>query len=492
MKLLYLINTPVLLSLGLMFGCSSPTQQLPEEAETPKKLPNVVFIFTDDLGYGDVSSYNPDSKIITPNIDRLVSEGMQFTDAHTSSAVCTPSRYSLLTGRYCWRTEHKRGVQGGYGLPLITPDRMTLGNLFQDQGYATAAIGKWHVGMEWTLKEGHNRSEQSEATVDHTAPLKLTPVDQGFDYYFGTSGCTSDDGPFAFIENRQLIGNGLERIEGLNVVGDGDYIKDVWAIEGWEHERADTVFTNKAIAFMRDQVKNDKPFFTYLALSLPHIPWLPADFVKGSSGAGSRGDLVALIDYCLGEINMALKGLGIDDNTILIFSSDNGPREGVNGHQSAGQLRGLKGQVFEGGHRVPLIVRWPGNVPVGAVSDETICLTDFMATFAGILGVELPENAGEDSYDISPVLLGKNYQSPLREATVHHSGRGAYSIRQGDWKIIYGMLEAGEAPDDPENWTKRGYLFNLKEDPFETNNIYDQRPELVAEMNQLLYKYGIL
>lgn len=472
--------------------CSCGLQKQEEELKDPPKLPNVVFIFTDDLGYGDLSSYNPDSKIITPNIDRLVSEGMKFTDAHTSSAVCTPSRYSLLTGRYCWRTEHKRGVQGGYGLPLITPDRMTLGNLFQDQGYATAAIGKWHVGMEWTLKEGHHRSEQSEATVNHTAPLKLTPVDQGFDYYFGTSGCTSDDGPFAFIENRQLIGNALERIEGLNVVGDGDYIKDVWASEGWRHELADTIFTNRTIAFIRDQVDNDKPFFAYLALSLPHIPWLPADFVKGSTGAGPRGDQVALTDYCVGEIEKTLKELGIKDNTILVFSSDNGPREGINGHLSAGLLRGLKGQIFEGGHRVPLVVRWPAKVKAGSVSVETVCMTDFMATFANILGVELPINAGEDSYNFSSVLLGRDYQSPLRPATVHHSGAGAFAIRKGDWKIIYGELDHGESPDNPENWTKRGYLFNLREDPYETNNIYGQKPGLVAEMNQLLYDFGIL
>lgn len=471
------------LLLGAMVSCNSP-----DSAKV--KLPNVVFIFTDDLGYGDLSGYNAESKITTPNIDRLASEGMKFTDAHTSSAVCTPSRYSLLTGRYCWRTSHKRGVQGGYGLPLITPDRMTLGNLFQQRGYQTAAIGKWHVGMEWMLKEG--AEEQEEETVDHIAPLKVTPIDQGFDYYFGTSGCTSDDGPFAFIENRQLIGNPLERIEDLNVVGDADYIKDVWAAEGWQHEAADTIYTNKAIEFISEQVKNDKPFFAYLALSLPHIPWLPAEFVSGSTGAGPRGDLVALSDYCVGKIDQVLKDLGVEDNTIVIFSSDNGPRQGINGHSSAGKLRGLKGQIFEGGHRVPLVVRWPGKVQVGSVSDETVCMTDFMATFAGILGTELPENAGEDSYDFSPVLLGQEYSSPLRSSTVHHSGAGAFSIRKGDWKIIFGKVRGGEGPGDPETWTKTGYLFNLRQDPYETNNVYDQYPEIVSEMNQLLADYDAI
>ena len=482
-KLLFLISLWVL----TFSFCKAPNTVTDTVAQ-----PNVVFIFTDDLGYGDVSGYNDQSKIQTPHIDKLISEGMKFTDAHTSSAVCTPSRYSLLTGRYCWRTVHKRGVQGGYGLPLITQDRMTLGHLFGNNGYATAAIGKWHVGMEWTLKEGFKRNQQSEETVDFYAPLKNTPVDQGFDYYFGTSGCTSDDSPFAFIENRKLVSDQFERIEGLNVVGDGNYIKDVWASKGWQHEAADTIFTNVAINFMRKQVDNDKPFFTYLALSLPHIPWLPADFVKGSTEAGHRGDLVALTDYCVGKVMEALAEMGVEDNTMVVFSSDNGPRVGINGHSAAGELRGLKGQIFEGGHRVPLVVKWPGNIRPESVTNETVCMTDFMATFAEILNSDLPDNTGEDSYDISPVLLNKPYESPLRNATVHHSGRGAFAIRQGDWKIIFGELRQGEGPESSEFWTQRGYLFNMKEDQNEENNVYAQFPDKVKEMNQLLYEYEIL
>jgi len=459
------------------------THQLEED------LPNVIFVFTDDLGYGDVTCYNPESRINTPNIDRLAMQGMTFTDAHTAAAVCTPSRYGLLTGRYCWRTELKRGVHGGYDLPLITPERMTIGNLFQDKGYKTAAIGKWHVGMEWTLKEDIERDEQEEETVDHTAPLKITPVDQGFDYYFGTSGCTSDDSPFAFIENRNVLGNPLVPLEGLNVVGDGTFIKDVLMTEDWMHEKADTIFTNKAIEFMKKQVHNENPFFVYLALSLPHIPWTPAEFVKGSTGAGLRGDLVALIDFCMGEIDEALKEMGVEDNTIVIFSSDNGPREGVNGHQSAGPLRGQKGSIFEGGHRVPLIIKWPGKVEASSRTDETVCMTDFMSSFADMLGVELPDNAGEDSYNIMPVILGEQYESPLRESTVHHSGGGAFAIRKGDWKIIFGEVEHGEMPGDAVTWSEEGYLFNMKEDPYETRNVYDEYPEVVSQMNGLLEEY---
>ena len=480
----------LLLCLGLFMiitGCGQ--SKTAEDIQPPEDLPNVIFVFTDDLGYGDVTCYNPESKINTPNIDRLASQGMTFTDAHTASAVCTPSRYGLLTGRYCWRTELKRGVQGGYGLPLITPDRMTIGNLFQDRGYKTAAIGKWHVGMEWILKEGFAREGQEEETVDHTAPLKITPVDQGFDYFFGTSGCTSDDGPFAFIENRTVLGTPLVPLEGLNVVGDGTFIKDVLMTEDWMHEKADTIFTNKAIEFMKKQVKEENPFFVYLALSLPHIPWTPAEFVKGTSGAGLRGDLVVLIDYCMGEIEEALKDMGVEENTMVIFSSDNGPREGVNGHQSAGPLRGQKGSIFEGGHRVPLIVKWPGKVEASSITDETVCMTDFMATFANMLDVELPDNAGEDSYNILPVILGQQYETPLRESTVHHSGEGAFAVRKDDWKLIFGKVEHGEMPGDPAAWSEEGYFFNMKDDPYETTNVYMDHPEIVAEMNALLKEY---
>jgi arylsulfatase A len=470
---------------GSMICCT--IKRKAEEKGMAKETPNVILVFTDDLGYGDVSCYNPESKVRTPNLDRMAAQGMRFTDAHTSASVCTPSRYSLLTGRYCWRTEHKRGVQGGYDLPLIKQDQLTTGKLFQEKGYTTAAFGKWHVGMEWTLQEGYTR--QDEETVDHTAPLKIAPVDQGFDHFFGTSGCISDDSPFAFIVDRQVTGHPLHRVEGLNVVGDHDFIKGVWEAEGWAHEKADTILTNRAIEFMETQNKDGHPFFVYLALSLPHIPWLPADFVKGTTGAGPREEQVALIDFCMGEIDRALERMGLKENTLVIFSSDNGPRPGVNGHQSAGKLRGYKGSIFEGGHRVPLIIQWPGKVEEGSRSDETVCMTDFMATFAAMLGVSLESHEGEDSYNLLPVMLQQHYDSPLRESTVHHSGGGAFAIRKGDWKMIFGEVRHGEMPGDPATWNETGSLFNMKEDPYETSNLYDAHPEIVKEMNALLQSY---
>ena len=475
----------ILVCTVILTGCGQSDSG--EEEASCDNCPNVVLIFTDDLGYGDVSCYNPASKVRTPHLDNMAAQGMRFTDAHTSAAVCTPSRYSLLTGRYCWRTGHKSGVQGGYDLPLIEKDQLTIGRLFQENGYETAAFGKWHVGMEWTLKEG--AAEQDEETVDHTAALKITPLDQGFDYFFGTSGCTSDDGPFAFIVNDRIIGHPLHRIEDLNVVGDGDYIKDVWEAEGWAHEKADTTFTNRAIEFMEIQHGRGNPFFVYLALSLPHIPWLPADFVKGTTEAGPREEQVALIDYCMGEIDSALIAMGIMENTLVIFSSDNGPRKGVNGHQSAGKLRGYKGSIFEGGHRVPLIIRWPGRIEQDSRSDETVCMTDFIATFAAILGDTLASHEAEDSYNLLPVMLQQPHDTPLRSSTVHHSGGGAFAIRKGDWKMIFGEVRHGEMPGDPAAWNESGSLFNMKEDPYETQNLYDKHPEIVKEMNALLESY---
>jgi arylsulfatase A len=345
------------------------------------------------------------------------------------------------------------------------------------------------VGMEWTLKDGYSREQQEEETVDHEGIITDAPLDHGFDYFFGTSGCTSDDSPFCFIVNRRVTGNPLQQLKGLNVVGDSNYIKDVLVSAGWEHEKADTIFTNRAIEFIQRQVKEDTPFFVYLALSLPHIPWLPAGFVKGTTGAGPRGDQVALFDHCVGEVDKALKRLGVEGKTILIVSSDNGPRQGVNGHRSAGKLRGYKGSIYEGGHRVPLIIRWPQHVKASSTSHETVCMTDFMATFSALLDESLPALAGEDSYNLLPVLLQQPYDTPLRESTVHHSGGGAFAIRKGDWKMIFGEVEHGEMPGDPATWKETGQLYNLKEDPFETNDLYREFPEIVKEMNELLGSY---
>lgn len=356
---------------------------------------------------------------------------------------------------------------------------MTLGSMFKKNGYSTAAIGKWHVGMRWTLQEG--KSEQEEENVDFDSPLKFTPLDQGFDYYFGTSGCTSDDPPFAFIENRKVLGLPLTEVKDLQVIGDFNretgelYYKDVLVAQDWAHEDADTIFTNRAISFMEDQVNNNNPFFVYLPLSLPHVPWLPADFVKGTTGDGPRGDLVALTDYCVGEIVSALKRLGVEDNTIVVFTSDNGPREGINGHQSAGELRGYKGSIYEGGHRVPLIVKWPGKVTANTQSDALIGQVDLYSTLASIVGHTLTDEEAPDSYDFAPLLSGEQQVKPIREEYVHLY----WAVRKGDWKLLFDIENVKDA--SLSNVVAEE-LYNLKEDPSESTNVIDKHPEIVEAL----------
>ena len=455
---------------GLLFfyNCNMKTS-----VDEVTEQPNIILIYADDLGYGDVSCYNPQSKIQTPNIDELAAEGMLFVDAHSGASFCTPSRYSILTGNYCWRSHSTAELQGGFDEPIIKKGEMTIGNLFQNNGYKTAAIGKWHVGMKWTLINENEGNE--EKNIDYGSKLKLSPVDQGFNYYFGTSGCTSDDSPFAFIENRQVLGLPLTPAYDLNVVGDGDYLKDVMVARYWAHEKADTIFTRKAIEFMEKQVKDKTPFFVYLPLSLPHIPWLPADFVKGTTDAGPRGDLVALTDYCVGRIVATIKRLGLENNTIVVFTSDNGPRQGVNGHNSAGDLRGYKGSIYEGGHRVPFIIKWPGKIAPNSKSDELIGQVDLYATFSSIIGHSLSDKEAPDSYSITPVLLGKENKKPIRDVFIHQY----YAVRKGDWKLIFDL----ENIDSVSAHTVTAEeLYNLNNDLSESENLIDEYPDIVEEL----------
>ncbi|MHC4455867.1 MAG: sulfatase family protein [Planctomycetota bacterium] len=460
-----------------MSGCLNSARQLTNQRHN---RPNIVFIMADDMGYGDVTCYNPDSKIPTPNMDRLAKEGIRFTDAHSPSAVCTPTRYGFLTGRYCWRSPLKRGVYGGYDRPLIEEERMTVASMLKKHGYSTACIGKWHLGMDWTLKEGAAR--QREKTIDFTRPLKRGPNDLGFDYFFGTPGCPTDDPPFCFVENNKTVGV-PDMISPEDPAGEG---RKLLMVPGWRHEDVDIKLKNKAIEFIVEN--KNKPFFLYLPLSVPHIPWLPPDSVKGKSQAGPRGDQVFLADQILGEIMDKIDELGISDNTLLIFTSDNGPREGVNGHKSSGKLRGQKGEIWEGGHRVPFIAQWPGKIKAGTTNDEVICLTDLMGACAAIVGTELPKDAGQDSYNILPALLGKKLDKPIREATVHHSGAGVFAIRQGEWKLILESQGAGYHDGPPEPGSP-GQLYNLADDPYERNDLWDKRTEIVKRLTKLLEKY---
>jgi len=458
---------------GLFNRCGMRTQN-----------PNIIFIMADDLGFGDVSCYNPDSVIRTPNIDQLAAGGILFTDAHSPSAVCTPTRYSVLTGRYCWRSRLKRGVFGGYDKPLIEKDRVTVVSFLKKHGYTTACIGKWHLGWNWGTKDGMQPEwdgsyEQEE--IDFTKHINHGPMDLGFDYFFGTSGCTTDDPPLCFIENNHTVGV-PDRYAAEDPADEGRLLMTV---KGWRHEDADFEFMNKTLSFIQKAKGQKNPFFVYLPLSVPHIPWFPHDDFKGKSGAGPRGDQVLMADAILGRIVEELKKLDLTKNTLIIFTSDNGPREGVNGHRSAGDLRGYKGSIWEGGHRVPFIAKWPAMIKPGTESDQTMTLADLLATSAAVVGGTLPNGAGEDSYDMLPALLGQD-DEPIHDGSIHHSGSGVFAIRKGDWKLIHESEEGGY--DEGPEQGGPGQLYNLRTDPGEQNNLYTEKPQLVRLLTDELIR----
>jgi arylsulfatase A len=480
--------------------------------ETKQGSPNIVLILADDLGYGDPGCDNPDSRIPMPNVDGIAARGVRFTDAHSPSAVCTPTRYGLLSGRYCWRTWLKRGVIGGYTPPLLEPDRMTLASLLKGRGWATGFYGKWHLGLGWTRMNGftptwkdaekyfkgswQDADPKTGLNVDFSKPVQGGPADHGFDEAFFSAACSTIDGPFAFIDKDRTVGIPDRQVAEFYDMTKGEEgsPRRGWIAPGYKLEDVDLHFTRKAIEFMERSCKQtpDKPFFISLFLSAPQTPWLPPDLVKGKSADGPRGDLVLLADWCTGEIVRALNRLGVAEDTLLIFTSDNGPHPGTNGHKSAGPWRGLKSQIWEGGHRVPFVARWPKRIKPGIVSDEPICLVDLLATFAALTGAGLPEDAGPDSYDISPALFGRKGPNPIREGLVSHSENGTFAIRQGEWKLILDNKTSGgwmaPAGKPPQAGTP-GQLYNLAADPFEQDDLWEKRPEIVARLTALLEKY---
>ena len=475
-----------------------------------RKKPNIVFIMADDMGYGDVECYNPGSKIPTTNMDRLAKQGVLFTDAHSPSAVCSPTRYGVLTGRYCWRTWLKRGVVGGYTPPLIEPNRMTLASLLKKQGYRTGCFGKWHIGLGWTRQNGftptwkdaekmwrgswQDGDPEKGMNVDFNKPVQGGPVDLGFDEAYYTAACSTIDGPFAYIQNRYTVG-----IPDKYIFVDKSKHADFrprpgWMAQGFDLEDVDPTFTRKALEFMEHSQKenHNQPFFVYLSLSSPHAPWLLPDFVKGKSKEGPRGDLVYLADWCLGEILKALDRLKIADDTLIIMTSDNGPRHGTGEHLSSGSFRGYKSHIWEGGHRIPFIARWPGKIQQNTISGEMICLTDLMATCAAILDTKLPVEAGPDSFNMLPALLGKKGDVPIREALVSHSENGTFAIRQGNWKLILDNKTSGgwvEPSGERPKPGSPGQLFDLESDPYEKNDLWEEHQDIVEKLTRLLEKY---
>jgi arylsulfatase A len=468
--------------------------------------PNIVFILADDLGYGDVGCFNPESKIPTPNLDRLASEGMRFTDAHSPSSVCTPTRYALLTGRYCWRSRLKSGVLTPWGATLIEEGRLTAPAFLRQHGYATACIGKWHLGFDWPTKDGKPPASGPDrlSNVDFTKPIPNGPITRGFDSYFGVD--LPNYPPYIHIENDHTVGI-------PSVPNSPQQNRPGPMLPGWNWVNVLPECASRAVKKVEEFAKDQKPFFLYFPLTSPHYPVVPDPEFRGKSGAGEFGDFVVQSDAVVGQVLEALKRTGVAENTLVIFTSDNGPevveiRPGAYdrlkeyGHASMGPLRGVKRDAWEGGHRVPFIARWPGQIPAGTTSSETICHVDFLATIAALLGGKLPDDAAEDSFNILPALRGEKYERPIRPATVHHAASGKFAIRRGDFVLIDALTgddNGGPQRRGEPQWFKdqRGYkphnqpgeLFNVAKDLAQRDNLYAQQPEIVRELKELLEKY---
>ena len=453
--------------------------------------PNIIFIMADDLGYGDVACYNPDSKIPTPNMDRLAAEGRRFTDAHSPSGVCTPTRYGVLTGRYAWRSRLKSGVLGGYSPPLIEKGRATVASLLKQKGYRTACIGKWHLGLGWQRNDQKTVGDpkHNASGIDHAKPLTAGPLTLGFDYFFGCSA-SWDMPPYAWIENDSLIDSDLvptkKKANGFGRAG----LKS----KKMKPESALPDLTAKAISYIKNTKTEhkDKPFFLYFPLPSPHTPVAPNKDFIGKSKAGKYGDFVFETDWVVGEVMKAIDDAGITANTLLIVTSDNGPerhmikRKSEFKHFSAAGFRGCKRDNWEGGHRIPFIARWPGKIKPATTSDEIICLTDLTATAAAIVGIKLPNNGAEDSYNILPAMLGQPLNQPIREATIHHSSKGKFAIRQDQWVLLDHPGSGGNGYDVD---TGEIQLYNLQTDASQEQNLADKNPDRVAKLRALLEKY---
>ena len=489
------------LALLLIFCCQGWQTALHAADPTQNKTnrPNIVYILADDLGYGDVRAFNPQGKIPTPNIDQLAGEGMRFTDAHSGSAVCTPTRYGVLTGRYAWRTRMKTGVLWGYSLPLISENRLTVASMLKQQGYRTAYIGKWHLGLKWGLKDEskppNDRSNETWENIDFTKTISSGPNQLGFDYFFGISA-SLDMSPHVFIEN-----NRVTKVPTMIAPASGDK-KKFWRkgpiADGFRHIEVLDRLTEKSVQFIESQ-NNKTPFFLYFPLSAPHKPIIPAAKFQNKSGLNEWGDFVMQVDWTVGEVMQALKKKGLTENTLVIVTSDNGATPGADysyltqrGHDPSYVFRGHKADIFEGGHRVAFVARWPAVIEAGSTSNDTICHTDLTATAAAITGFTLPDNAAEDSVSILP-LFKKTATGAVREATVHHSINGSFAIRQGKWKLSLCPGSGGWSIPRPAQAKKEGLpdvqLYDLLTDVAETTNLAAKHPDVVERLTALLQTY---
>ena len=497
--LLHRIATFILSSFIAILSMEASNEVLSAESQ---RVPNIVLILADDMGYGDVRTLNPDSKIPTPNLDRLAGAGMTFTDGHSPSAVCTPTRYGLLTGRYCWRSPLKEGVLGGYSPPLIDADRPTIATLLSSQGYRTAGIGKWHLGMTMPMQPGHEVEGKGfmhgDPGVDFAGVISDGPVQRGFDEYFGVSA-SLDMAPFVYVRNdRFAMQPALEQqaVKVPHFVRNGPRSEDFVIDEVLDR------LVEEAVTFISDAAAGSKPFFLYLPLTAPHKPTQPHERFRGRTELGEYGDFVAQVDWSVGQVLAALDDARASDDTLVFYSSDNGSYmyryddsrrkdhvddAAIQGfraehHTANGPFRGTKADVWEAGHHVPLFVRWPGQIERGTTCAETVCLTDLFATCADVVGAELDNDAAEDSFSLLPMLLGKDAQRGA--PVIHHSANGMFSIRDEKWKLVLGNGSGGRQQPRGEPFGKPYQLYDLSSDIGETRDVAAEQPDVVAAMTE--------
>ncbi|MDQ6478135.1 arylsulfatase [Dyadobacter sp. LHD-138] len=494
-----LVFTMLMVIMALTVAFSFRKDRREVDGLQQKLQPNIVYILADDMGYGDIAYLNDKSQIETPNLDKLGRDGLVFTDAHSGSAVCSPTRYGILTGRYAFRSRLKKGVLGGYSPMLIEPDRFTVADLLKQAGYQTAVIGKWHLGLDWTPVDP---SRKLDATVydDWTSTENLDiakgvvkgPNDLGFDYSYIIPS-SLDIPPYIYLENGKPVDRKIINVAGSKTPR-GVFWRDGNGSESFEIEKSLDVFGQQAKKFLADAGQTPgKPFFLYLPLISPHTPWLPSDNFKGKSKAGLYGDFVAHTDAVVGDIMKTLDSLGLGENTLVIFTSDNGAdwkpgdKQLYPAHQANHIFRGQKSDIWEGGHHVPFIARWPKVIAKGSKTAQTICLTDLLATAASITHQRLPRDAGQDSFDFYTVLKNPKEKKSVRESIIHHAIEGMFAIRKGKWKFIDGKGSGGWSSkgdaSDPE-----GQLYNLETDLVESKNLYDQNPLVVKELKAIMEK----
>lgn len=506
------------MKIKLLFAAAISGLALPNWAKgelSAIKKPNIVYILADDLGYGDVSVYNPESKISTPNIDKLASEGMRFTDMHAPSSVCTPSRYAILTGDYCFRSRLPQGAIEGYGRSLLLPGQATVASLLKNHEYSTAIIGKWHLGLDWVVKPGHESALQvsknapsnvkmvqnmNPEDIDFTKPPTDGPIKHGFDYSY-ILPASLDMPPYCYMQNDTLIsplssttkGNDLYPADSPNWAT-GAFWRPGLMSPGFDFSNVLPSFTEKAVSYIKTKSHSKKPFFLYFAMPAPHTPWLPAKEFIGKSQAGPYGDYVTEVDAMVGKVLTAIKESGLASNTIVIFTSDNGPYwrppfiEKFN-HRSAYVFKGMKGDAWEGGHRVPFVVRWPQHIKAGSVSNVISTLTNLMATCADLVGGDKIADSSLDSYSILPVLMQKNDLPFVQKPIINESSGGLYAVRSGPWKLIEGRGSGGFSKPvtyHPKPGEAKGQLYNIKIDPSETNNLYLKDPTKVDSLSHLM------